>query len=234
MNTWNERLAHAIETTGAKKKDVARAAGVRPSSLQEWIHSGTQKLDAMAADRMCDHLGIRREWLLYNRGAMMQGTSAQDAAGSPSSEYQTDLVRIPLLTATASMGKGIDAMLEHDEQVGTFQATSRWIRARLSHASSVDNIRIITGLGDSMSGTFNNGDALFVDIGITALDVDAVYVIDHNDELFVKRIQRDINDGSLLMISDNPRYQSIKIPASRLGQLRVIGRVIGAMNYSDV
>lgn len=142
---------------------------------------------------------------------------------------------IPRLAAEGSMGNGISATLEHDEAIDSFETTRKWVKSRLSHATSIQNIRIITGLGDSMKGTFNHGDALFVDTGINEVKIDAVYALAYEDELFIKRVQR-IPGGRLKLISDNKQggYEPILIDHKDVKDFRVIGRVIGALNYNEL
>ncbi len=54
-----------------------------------------------------------------------------------------------------------------------------------------NNLRLLTGKGDSMSPTFNDKDILFVDVGVTAITIDAVYVFSLQGELYIKRFQLD-------------------------------------------
>jgi len=223
MNT-DIRLKNLLTWRKAFKNDsiFAHALDISPSYYGQ-IKRGEKLISEKSARKFEKNLG-------YPEGSLDQPVDEDGNAIDVSSILRG--CTIPVLSATASMGPGITSALEHDEQVETFRATKRWIQSKLSHASSPDNIRIITGLGDSMMGTYNHGDALFVDTGITALDVDAVYVMEYDDELYIKRIQRSL--GTYTMISDNPSYRDVDIPKEKLADLRVIGRVIGAMNFKEV
>jgi phage repressor protein C with HTH and peptisase S24 domain len=53
---------------------------------------------------------------------------------------------------------------------------------------------------------------------------DGIYVLRWDGGLVVKRLQRGF-DGSYEIISDNPAYRPQHVPADRVGELRVIGRV---------
>ncbi len=91
------------------------------------------------------------------------------------------------------------------------------------------NLNFITGYGDSMEPTFSDGDVLLIDTGIFEVKIDAVYVLERGDEIFIKRLQRR-PDGSLLMISDNKKYEPFTIQREKLAEYRVRGRVILAWN----
>ena len=119
---------------------------------------------------------------------------------------------------------------ENETIVGRLELNERFVRTRLPNASSPANIRVITGYGDSMQGTYEDGDPLFVDVGITELKVDATYCFALNDEFYVKRLQR-LPNGSIKIKSDNPHYDDILIPAPERANLRIIGRVLGAWNW---
>ncbi len=119
---------------------------------------------------------------------------------------------------------------EHETIVGQLELNEHFVRTRLPNASSPSNIRVITGYGDSMQGTYEDGDPLFVDVGITELKVDATYCFALNGEFYVKRLQR-LPDGSIKIKSDNPHYDDIVIPAPERADLRIIGRVLGAWNW---
>ena len=151
----------------------------------------------------------------------------------PMVKTSEDIVRIPMLAATAGMGVGISTELNHDLQIRSLDLTKAWIKSRLSAATNSNNIKMLTGLGDSMKGTYNHGDVLFIDIGITETSVDAVYAISHSDELFIKRIQR-LPNGVIKVISDNKNYDPFVIENGDREKFRVIGRVIGCLNFNDV
>jgi phage repressor protein C with HTH and peptisase S24 domain len=78
-----------------------------------------------------------------------------------------------------------------------------------------------------MAPTFADGDLLLVDRGVSAIRLDAVYVIGLSGELFIKRLQRRL-DGSVLMISDNKLYEPYEVGNGQREQLSVLGRVVWA------
>ena len=52
-----------------------------------------------------------------------------------------------------------------------------------------------------------------------------IYVIEARGERIVKRVQRKF-DGSLILISDNAKYQPETIPAELAKEVNVVGRVV--------
>ncbi|GAB7529416.1 hypothetical protein PS3A_18250 [Pseudomonas sp. 3A(2025)] len=137
-------------------------------------------------------------------------------------------ITIPHLNVAASMGHG--SILEHQvEVIRDITVHYDWLKTQGLAFTSLDNLAIITGDGDSMEGTFRNGDSLLVDRGITAIKTDAIYVFTLDGELFIKRLQR-MTKGSLLMISDNPAYKSITLEGADLEKVHIQARVLLVWN----
>lgn len=136
-------------------------------------------------------------------------------------------ITVPMLNVVASMGHG--ARMDHEEEtVQNITFSKRWLRTNIT-ASSYERLAVVTAKGDSMADTFLDGSILLVDTGITQLKIDGVYVLLREDELFIKRIQRNI-DGSYDIISDNPMYKTQRVENPLKSGLLVLGRVLMAMN----
>ncbi|CUR48465.1 prophage MuSo1, transcriptional regulator, Cro/CI family [Alloalcanivorax xenomutans] len=112
--------------------------------------------------------------------------------------------------------------------IDTMRVSKTWLRANVSY-TAIENLGLVTGLGDSMLGTFSDGDVLLVDLGVNEVKLDAVYVLSLHDELYIKRVQRR-PDGSFLMISDNEKYPPYVIENGELHAFNVEGRVLLAWN----
>lgn len=136
-------------------------------------------------------------------------------------------IQIPFLDSRASMGNGTP-LTDYVNVVEMVTANLPELRTRVSF-SAPHNLRLLTGYGDSMSPTFNDGDVLLIDMGVTDLTLDAVYVMERHDQLYVKRIQRRTT-GALRMISDNPVYPPEDIDPNRDG-FDVRARVLCVWNF---
>ncbi|MDR0703202.1 MAG: helix-turn-helix domain-containing protein [Azoarcus sp.] len=145
-------------------------------------------------------------------------------------KYQDSIV-IPVLDVAGSMGHGA-MMPDHEEPIERMTVTAAWIRRNIS-VSRPSNLALITGYGDSMQGTFDDGDLLLVDRGVTDIKIDGVFVLALNDQLYIKRLQRRPN-GSVLMISDNRKYEPYLIENGERDKFQVLGRVVLAWNAKKV
>ncbi|NKC04250.1 helix-turn-helix transcriptional regulator [Brucella haematophila] len=76
-----------------------------------------------------------------------------------------------------------------------------------------------------MEETIRDGDVLLVDTSVNRIRDNTIYVIVYGDMVLVKRVHGRLN-GSLQLISDNPRYPAEEISAGETEQLHVAGRVM--------
>uniref|UniRef100_UPI003075AF9D S24 family peptidase n=3 Tax=Proteus TaxID=583 RepID=UPI003075AF9D len=77
-------------------------------------------------------------------------------------------------------------------------------QARLLFGSRPANsVKVINVRGDSMSGTIEPGDLIFVDISIDYIDGDGIYVFSFDGNIHVKRLQ--IVPDEVIVLSDNPK-----------------------------
>ena len=138
-----------------------------------------------------------------------------------------DTIEVPLLTVSASAGvPGMPAI--EDEVVRLMRISKRWIRLNVQ-ASAFEYLALITANGDSMEPTFTDGSILLVDRGVTSVKVDGVYILATKEDVYCKRVQRNI-DGSLTMRSDNAAYKSFEVSPLERHDLQVLGRVLVAWN----
>lgn len=139
-----------------------------------------------------------------------------------------NFITIPQLDVAGSMGPG-RVPPDHIEVIRDITVHLDWLKTQGLSYSNLENLAIIDGDGDSMEGTFRNGDALLVDRGITEIRTDAIYVFTLEGELFIKRLQR-LTGGSLRMISDNPVYPAIMIEGDMLAKVHIKARVLLVWN----
>jgi phage repressor protein C with HTH and peptisase S24 domain len=73
--------------------------------------------------------------------------------------------------------------------------------------------------------TLSEGDLILIDMSYQGVKDNAVYVLQLNGVLLVKRIQHKL-DGSVIVKSDNIIYEPERIGSEAVDTLNVIGRVV--------
>lgn len=198
----------------------ARRLNISHARLTNWLRRG---IPERQLPKVCAALGISVRDYLKEAG----GRVTAEQRTPPYHSAPVEFVDIPLLDVAPSMGRGT-AWPDQEAIVDQLRLSRNWVRGNLGVASAV-TLSAICAYGDSMVPTFNSGDILIVDRGISDLRLDAVYVLTFHADLYIKRIQRR-PDGSVAIISDNRVYDPIIVPAKEKDTVKVLGRVLWAWN----
>ncbi|MCO7513739.1 phage repressor protein [Pseudomonas guariconensis] len=230
-------LGKAIEAArlakGISKKKLAEDFGVAAPSVQGWVKTG--RIDKAKLMQLIDYFSDvvdARHWGLAPR--FFDRGSADDAVAETISveglpvplakkiaSYRP-ILYIERFDASGSMGPGVEPP-EVNTVVEHMGLDANWVRQNLVY-SATENLKLISGRGDSMAPTIRSGDALLVDIGVNSVESDAIYYFEMGGRLHIKRIQRNL-DG-LTIISDNTQYREITVPADREDDIRILAQII--------
>lgn len=77
MLTLADRIQHALDVRGKKAADLARACGVRPPSVSDWLTGETKSLKAHTAIKAATFLSVNIAWLTQGLGVSGLETPAQ-------------------------------------------------------------------------------------------------------------------------------------------------------------
>lgn len=211
-------LKRLILERGLTYQAIADAVGVTKPAVAYWAKGNLpagQKLEAL-----CEYLGVHPSFLQY-------GTTEIPAV---STVIDDDTVSIPVLNIDGSCGHGAIAPIA--EVVKLVQVAKSWIFAR-SAGANLNSLHIINAYGDSMAPSIKDGDFVIVDTSKTEIRGNGVYAVQYGDNTFIKRVQVRI-DGSVSLISDNPKYETETVNRDDLSMLRIVGKCIISCNVNDL
>ncbi|WP_117252362.1 S24 family peptidase [Klebsiella pneumoniae] len=218
--TLAERLREARKAASMTQKTLGDAVGVSQAAIQK-IETGRAAQTTKLLD-IAKALRVRPEWLSSGNGAMR----ADGEDDKKPSHINHDVFRVDILDLAVSAGPGIvnQEFVEILHSVEYAPAEAR----HMFDGRKAENIRIINVRGDSMSGTIEPGDLLFVDISVKSFDGDGIYAFLYDDTAHVKRLQK--MKDKLLVISDNKSYAPWEpIEKDEMNRVFVFGKVIGSM-----
>lgn len=87
---------------------------------------------------------------------------------------------------------------------------------------------MINASGNSMTPTIDNGDKLIVEHWAgNQIQDNKVYVFCFNNEFFVKRLSKNLDE--IIIKSDNPDYRIRTINGSTVNELVLIGKIVGVI-----
>lgn len=235
MKTWNERLKLALKESGVSQQELATAARVKPASVSDWVSGKTKNMKHEYVDPVCKRLGITEKWLFGKKAPMWRNHVVEIAADG--SEYEslsastlgeTNNVHIPLMDVAGSQGFGLAAP-ERENIIGHLSMSKNFLRENFS-LSGMQNLRLITGYGDSMAETIHDGDVIVVGTGVREIKMDSVFVLRRDDELFIKRIQRIITGGFMVISDNKTKYEPYQISDKDFSGIHVCGRALMVWN----
>ncbi len=217
-----QRLAEQFRGLVKVVGGPAKAAAIlkrSPNTIHSWMTSKTKipflvifRL-TQAADLSLDAFAAGEEAIANRRDVTALARGAPLAEG---------FVTVPVLQVTASAGRGritVPDDLDEDGEMVAFREA--WLR---SLGLTPGRVHVLWAAGDSMVPTINNGDMLLVDRMIDRVVDDGIYVVVVGGGVLVKRIQLRHN-GSVVLKSDNDRYDAQTIPGDEVPQLVIEGRV---------
>ncbi|EJG2186279.1 TPA: helix-turn-helix transcriptional regulator [Citrobacter freundii] len=222
--TLAERLNQAMELSGMSQGALAKASGVAQPTI--WRLTSGNARGSTKIVEIANALGVRTEWLSTGIGPMREEGQSPKSLPVKSEPLPTDTFRIEALDFCVSAGPGA-VNSEFVEVLRSVEYSVEDAR-RMFNGRKAEQIRIINVRGDSMSGTIEPGDLLFVDISIQHFDGDGIYAFIYDDTSHVKRLQK--MKDKLLVISDNQTYRPWEpIEKEEMNKIFVFGKVIGSM-----
>ncbi|MBH3364807.1 LexA family transcriptional regulator [Pseudomonas sp. URMO17WK12:I11] len=236
---YSQRLKAARKHAKLTQAELSKAVGITQTSISD-LETGKSASSTFGASiaRIC---GVSALWLETGEGSMTeQGQNPANARSNDLGSNETinieglpaplaqkiksyrNLVDVPRYDVEGSMGPGseppdINMVVEH------MSLDANWVRQNLTY-TKLENLKLISGRGDSMAPTIRSGDAVLVDAGVTTVEDDAIYFFLMRGKLQIKRIQRGL-DG-LTIISDNGQYPPIEVPGDREADITVLAQII--------
>lgn len=181
-------------------------------------------------ERACDDLNKSYDFIVY--GIEGQYSKNEKSESKPVNQeekltyarlagLENDTINLPCLNIKGSAGPGNEVLEER--VLGHFQVSRSWVRNVLN--CEPGKVDIIFVDGPSMEPTLLDGELVLVDRRCHRFDNDAVYVIQYDGHLRIKRVQLKF-DGGVIIKSDNPRFEPEVLTQEQAEHLRVIGKVL--------
>ncbi len=198
-------------------KDLSLALGRNHAYLQQFIQRNTPRvLPEDAREKLAKLLGGSPD---DYRDSHALSTAPRDV-GEP-------IQSVPIYDIRASAGPG--ALAEDGEPIG-YQPYRQQELDRITRAD-IQHLAVIRVAGDSMEPTLSNADLVLVDRSVQRIGRDGLYIIAVEEDLLVKRCQIDLETRAVIVISDNPAYETIRVTdrdrLDVLGRVVWLGRVLG-------
>jgi len=197
-----ERYNQIREKTGLSKKDFADSLGLS-FSMNYQISSGRIKLPRDLLDRLSQVHNVNLHWFITGQGQ---------------SGLESNTVEIELLEQEAAAGKGREISYYIEKQY--IPILYDFLRPH-----NPQNLKAVHVSGDSMVGErINDGDIAIFNVKQT--EGNGIYVVSVGNTLLVKRVDFDLANKTIELISANPAYETRRYSGNELEGIRIEGRVV--------
>lgn len=208
-----DRALRWAREKGWSKAEFARQLGVTQANITNWNRRGmpTDKEELVA-----DTLGCTLDELSGRKGRLVV-------------VEETRL--IPQFETGGSMGSGV-ILRDQPGIIHNWSVSHEWISKNVKSYSTLNNLCIVTGFGNSMRPMYNPGDPLLVDLGVKTVDIDGVYFFRVGTEGFIKQLQRIPGIGLRAQSANREGYETWTINESM--DFEVFGRVLRVWKSEEV
>lgn len=235
MSTLQERLRQVMAgPPKISQAALARACGIKPPSVNDWISGKTKTIEGQNLLRAADFLKVTPMWLATGKGAMRKAGPAVAPVSNatmlgPISVWDDDTpldddeVYVPFLKEVElSAGSGRTVIEKSSSRKLRFgKQTLR------NQGVQFDQAVCVTVHGNSMEPVLPDGSTVGVDRSSTAVKDGKMYAIDHGGELRVKTLYRMPGGGLRFRSFNQDEHPDEEYTAQQLaeGGISVLGKV---------
>ncbi|EMC2457169.1 TPA: helix-turn-helix domain-containing protein [Vibrio vulnificus] len=226
--TIGERIRRVRKELKLTQQQVASSIGVSPTSLVFWERNETTPKGSNLI-ALCKKLRVDPQWLQTGKGEPTQPKGNAELLGNmqtwdSKTPLGEDEVAIPFLSEVKlSAGNGFVNDLENDLGFRLRFAKSTLRRNNVAPENAV----CVAVHGDSMEPVLPDGSTVGINCGDKTLVDGKIFAINHNGELFIKKLYRLPGDGLRIYSFNELEYPPREYTKEQVQEQRItiVGRV---------
>lgn len=184
------------------------------------LERGRQGFSEAMLEKIASALSIPVADLFSDEGE--DDTVNKYSVNSLGNSRRDNVYRVDVLDVSASAGMGSHTG-DVVEVIRSIEYVPEYAKTLFGNRPE-GSVMLINVRGDSMTGTLEPGDLIFVDTDVKYFDGDGIYVFDFNGDTFVKRLQKVKYE--LKVLSDNKTYETWALNQDEMNLLHVQGKVL--------
>ena len=224
MKELSDRIKLIRKKIGVNQQGLADILGCTDGKIKGWEQGKTKTIKYKDMMLLTNKYGFSQEWIEDGKGEMMINKG--------------DLLLKDIAATAAMLNSNISIPFYKDINASAgygctnSECEPSYITLDPSMLPSMStHIDAISVMGNSMSGTVEDEDIIFVDKNDTQPINGKIYVVYLCEEVYVKRLFIDPNTKKIILQSDNPLFPQFEADCE---DFKVIGRVVANMNISKL
>lgn len=222
MTELKNRIQSAMDYAQINGKELSVITGLTTAAISQYKTGKILTLNAMAAQKIADALGVNVEWLVTGEGNMIKpNIISLDSADSD--KLPAGFVQIPEYKICFGAGEAEEPTYEEIQDCVPAYFRSTFFSDRGINPKNCKRFKVI---GDSMIPLINDGDYITVDCTPKDyIENNQIYALVFDHSLRIKRLIKSFK--SLTIRSDNPIYSDEVLTLEEAAQMiHIIGKVI--------
>ncbi|WP_426576710.1 S24 family peptidase [Xenorhabdus stockiae] len=199
------------------QEEFSRAIGKDKSYVSRMLYPPTKSGYKRIGDKMVHAI----QKALNLPAGWMDGIV--DMAVTIEPKHDSQYYKVEVFDVQASAGRGVMVRDEFIETIRSIEYTNGEAKS-LFGGRPAEHIKMIAVNGDSMAGTFESKDQIFVDVSVKHFDGDGIYIFLIGNQVFIKRLQ--LQYKKMAIISDNKKYETWYLDEKEANELFIQGKVL--------
>ena len=222
MTELKNRIQSAMDYAKINGKELSVITGLTTAAISQYKTGKILTLNAMAAQKIADALGVNVEWLVTGEGNMIKpNIISLDSANSD--KLPAGFVQIPEYKICFGAGEAEEPTYEEIQD-----CVPAYFRSSFFSDKGINpkNCRRFKVIGDSMIPLINDGDYITVDCTPKDyIENNQIYALVFDHSLRIKRLIKSFK--TLTIRSDNQIYPDEVLTLEEAAQMiHIIGKVI--------
>lgn len=222
MTELKNRIQSAMDYAQINGKELSILTGLTTAAISQYKTGKILTLNAMAAQKIADALGVNVEWLVTGEGNMIKpNIISLDSADSD--KLPAGFVQIPEYKICFGAGEAEEPTYEEIQDCVPAYFRSTFFSDRGINPKNCKRFKVI---GDSMIPLINDGDYITVDCTPKDyIENNQIYALVFDHSLRIKRLIKSFK--TLTIRSDNSIYPDEVLTLEEAAQMiHIIGKVI--------
>ena len=222
MTELKNRIQSAMDYAKINGKELSVITGLTTAAISQYKTGKILTLNALAAQKIADALGVNVEWLVTGEGNMIK-PNIISLDNADSDKLPAGFVQIPEYKICFGAGEAEEPTYEEIQDCVPAYFRSTFFSDRGINPKNCKRFKVI---GDSMIPLINDGDYITVDCTPKDyIENNQIYALVFDHSLRIKRLIKSFK--TLTIRSDNQIYPDEVLTLEEAAQMiHIIGKVI--------